>query len=91
MNAQAIQQFATYGNSFHLVDGKDIDDYEIIVEGSMAFQSCGTDTSCSHVARLKQDGRFIVITSQNSKISKMVFAALWMKKQPSKCMIFFII
>ena len=83
MNAQAIQKFATFGSSFHLVQGEVVD--EIMVERSMAFQSCGTDTSCSHVARLKQDGRFILITTQNSPINKMLYPALWIKEQPSKC------
>ena len=91
MHAQAIQQFATFGNFFHLVQGEDIDGLEFMVERSMAFQSCGTNKFCSHVARLKQDGRFILNTSQNSPINKMLYSALWMKEQPRKCMIFFMI
>ena len=89
MNAQATEQFVTFGIFFHLVQGEDIDDFEFMVKRSMAFQSCGTDKFCSHVARLKQDGRFILITSQNTPINKMLYSALWMKEQPRKCRIIF--
>ena len=83
----SVTQYATMGNMFSLIHGQEVDDSHTWIERSMAFHRCGSDKSCSHVAKLQHKGRFISITSKN-ELADILVSALWKKEQPGKDLLY---